>query len=381
MHNDTMARGVLLLATAALLAACADESPVQPGAKVPEGGVNAIALGINVLPTGQQFPAKVAFVTGSAGGRPAKIQVYDAGGAQMARFQAFNDAWDQNAGVEAAVGDVNGDGWPDIIAGEGPTPFSPNGSRFGVWDGRTGVYIGGYATSSAHRGGLRVGAGDINGDGRDEIFTCYGPGPQATRVDVLRLNATNIGYVKPSTGLGNLTGQHTYNGCRVAGGDVTGDGKDEMAVIFEGPNNTLWVHDPAGNNVLRAKPLGVYYTGTISVAVADAGGDGKAEVFLGRMLASDKLPPVSIFDGAALMSSSTLPVPTMKYPLTGSIYNTGLHIAARDLSGDGLAELLVKPTTTGGNSMFVVRMGSTFTSIWVNTMEPPGNLPGGGPIG
>ena len=62
MHNDTMARGVLLLATAALLAACADESPVQPGAKVPEGGVKSITLGINILPAGQQFPAKVAFV-------------------------------------------------------------------------------------------------------------------------------------------------------------------------------------------------------------------------------------------------------------------------------------------------------------------------------
>jgi hypothetical protein len=42
---------------------------------------------------------------------------------------------------------------------------------------------------------------------------------------------------------------------------------------------------------------------------------------------------------------------------------------------------MAKLSTTGGYSMYVARKGPTFTSLWMNTFEPPGTLPSGGPIG
>jgi hypothetical protein len=66
--------------------------------------------------------------------------------------------------------------------------------------------------------------------------------------------------------------------------------------------------------------------------------------------------------------------------MTNSIYNTGIYIAAHDLSGDGIPELLAKLSTTGGYSTYVARMGPNFTSHWLNQFEPPGTLPAGGPI-
>ena len=375
----------VVLAASFGLEACADDSPLQPTAKVPEGGAPAVNLGINILPAGQAFPAKIAYLTGSPVGQPAKVQVYDAYGNQMLRFQAFTDSWDNASGVEATIGDVNGDGWPDIIAGEGPAINSTNGSRLSVWDGKTGVFIGGgFSLSATHKGGLRVGAGDIDNDGRDEIFTCFGMSNEATRMDVLRYNPSvpNIGYVKTSTTLGMLTGQKTYDGCRVAGGDVTGDGKDEPVIFFDGTNNALLVVDFTGKYgyMLRKKPFGSWYTGAASVAVADRSGDGKAEVFLGRLAASDQYAGVRIYDGAALINSSTLPVPTWEFPIGTTGGPTGVWIAARDLNGDGIPELLAKPTLQWSLSTYVGKTGPTFVGFWLNRTEP-GNIVAGGSIG
>ena len=380
----TLLRASASLIAAASLAACADDTPVQPRAHIPEDGPKTVALGINILPAGQEFPAKIAYLTGSPVGQPAKIQVYDAYGNQMLRFQAFTDSWDNASGVEATIGDVNGDGWPDIIAGEGPAINASNGSRLSVWDGKTGAFIGGgFSLSLTHKGGLRVGAGDIDNDGRDEIFTCFGMSNDVTRMDVLRYNPNvpNIGYVRTSTTLGQLTGQNTYDGCRVAGGDVTGDGKDEPVVFFDGANNALLVQDLSGKfgYIVRKKPLGTSYTGAASVAVADRYGDGKAEVFLGRLAASDQYPAVRVFDGAALINNSTLPFPSFFYPLnTGG--PTGVWIAARDLNGDGVPELLAKPTLQWSLSTYVGRTGPTFVGFWLNRTEP-GNIVAGGSIG
>src|SRR5262249_45665837 len=52
-----------------------------------------------------------------AGGSP-MVKVFDAGGTQLASFLAFDPFF--QGGVRVAVGDVNGDGVPDIIVAAGP---------------------------------------------------------------------------------------------------------------------------------------------------------------------------------------------------------------------------------------------------------------------
>ena len=90
---------------------------------------------------------------------------------------------------------------------------------------------------------------------------------------------------------------------------------------------------------LRKKPLGTTYTGAASVAVADRYGDGKADVFLGRLAAS-LYPEVRIYDGAALIGSSTLPFATFNTRFTRA--HPRASSSPRDLNGDGIPELLAK---------------------------------------
>ena len=130
---------------------------------------------------------------------------------------------------------------------------------------------------------------------------------------------------------------------------------------------------------VRKKPFGSTYTGFLSLGVGDRNGDGKAEVFLGRLSSDDKLPPVKIFDGQAIITEYYLPTPTTMYPLNTGGY-TGVWVGARDIDGDGRPEMLVKPRSTYGTSSYKALMGPDFIVPWLNRTEPS-NIPAGGPIG
>src|SRR5207244_13541920 len=79
--------------------------------------------------------AGVFAVAADSGGGP-QVNVYDAATRTLLRsFLAYDASF--TGGVRVAVGDVNGDGVPDIITGPGPG----GGPNVRVFDSRTGAII------------------------------------------------------------------------------------------------------------------------------------------------------------------------------------------------------------------------------------------------
>jgi hypothetical protein len=105
-----------------------------------------------------------------------EVKVYDAAtGTLKFDFFAYNPSF--TGGVRVAVGDVNGDGIPDIVTAPGPG----GGPQINVYDGSTGKLIQSFfAFNPAFNGGSYVAAGDLDRDGFADIVVGAdaGGGPQ-----------------------------------------------------------------------------------------------------------------------------------------------------------------------------------------------------------
>lgn len=136
-------------------------------------------------------------------------------GTLLASFFAYDPGF--TGGVRVAVGDINGDGYADIVCAVG----SGGGPNVRVFDGRTGALLSSFfAYDAGFTGGLFISAGDFNGDGVPDVVTGVesGGGPNVRSFD-LRNGTTLLSFfaydpAQPS-------------GVRVAAADVNGDGYDD----------------------------------------------------------------------------------------------------------------------------------------------------------
>ena len=111
-------------------------------------------------------------ITGTENGGGPHIRVFNDGG-RLINPGFFAYGKDYRGGVNIAVGDLNGDGTNEIIAGAG-VGGGPHIRIFNK-DGKL-LSAGWFAESPTFRGGVNVAVGDLNGDGRDEIVSAPGRG-------------------------------------------------------------------------------------------------------------------------------------------------------------------------------------------------------------
>lgn len=241
----------------------------------------------------------------------------------VASFFAYAPTF--NGGVRVASGDVNGDGAADIITGSGP-----GAAHVKVFSGSSlGELRSFLPYGSGFSGGVFVAAGDVNGDGLEDIVTGTDAGA-APHVKVFNGNTgaeLHSFFAYPA----NFSG-----GVRVAVGDINGDGRADI-ITGSGPGGGSHVKVFDGISLAEIRSFFAYaatFAGGVFVAAGDINGDGLADIITGAGPGAG--PHVKVFDGTSLADLQSFFAYSVQF--TG-----GVRVASGDMDGDGRAEILTAP--------------------------------------
>jgi len=291
----------------------------------------------------------------------------------------------------ASAGDVNGDGYSDVLVGE--KGYNTGGS---TKPGKAFLYLGGPSGLSATPSwtylgqasdsalGISLAAADINGDGYSDVIVGCPSGFTAGQAYLFLGGPTGIPATPSSTLVGENTGDG-FGGCVASAGDVNGDGYSDVIIgAYYYGNSTgkayVYLGGPSGLSATSSwSKAGESAGGDFGYTVAAAGdvnGDGYSDVVVGAYGYGSSTGRAYLFLGGASGLSTTA-----SWTATGQ--NTGDQFGravatAGDVNGDGYADVLVGAagyTTNKGKAYLYLGgpSGLSATASWTAMGEATGN--------
>lgn len=218
--------------------------PVQPGEVLPYGP--SLKAPVQVAAGNLDGDSGIEYVTAAGAGVSPHVRVFNEDDS-FDDYGFFAYTPDYRGGVNVAAGDVDGDGVDDIITGTNPgstthvRAFKKNGQP-----------IGGFMAYDGYYTGVNVATGDVDGDGTDEIITGTGPG-STTHVKIFKLNGQMVGGFFAYPGY--------YVGADVGAGDVDGDGDVEIVTSPALGSTHVKIFNPNGSFVRGFMAYDGFYGG------------------------------------------------------------------------------------------------------------------------
>jgi uncharacterized protein (TIGR03118 family) len=309
----------------------------------------------------------------AVGGEPGRVQVRNiSDGSLVASFAPYGAAY--TGPVSVAVGDVNKDGFPDIVTGAmigNPhvKVFDGKAIHNGTFDASNpdgSLLASFFAYGQQFHVGVNVAVGHVNGDGFADIVTGATFGNPHVKVYNSAAIADGTFAANPEAKVIASFFAYTLNGnlgANVAAGDVTHSGFADIITgatsgnphvkVYSGQavaKRTLSGRNPDAN--LRASFLAFALNTNLgaNVAAGDTTGAGFSDIIAGSSRGSE----VKVFSGKAIANGvfqGSAPDASRldQFFAADAPTATGVRVAAADFAGDNKAEILTGFVTTTAN--------------------------------
>ena len=282
----------------------------------------------------------------NAGGNGNSISVFlntTSNGTNTPTFSAKNDFNTGSNPVSVAIGDLNKDGRPDIVVANGNSNSvsvfintTANGASVPTFTAKVD-----FATGSRP---VSVGIADINADDSPDIIaTNY----YSSNISIL-INTT-VDNSTTATFLGKTDFVTGTNPAEAAFADLNGDGKPDIVTANAGANSmSVFLNTTTpGASVPVFSGKNDFTTGATptSITAADVNGDGKTDIVTSNFSAKS----VSVFLNTT-STGGTVPVFSVKDYLTSANPHT---ITSGDLNGDGKPDIALANYYTNSVSVLL----------------------------